>query len=133
MMTDLINTAEQSFARLILLRGASRLNGLKKSLRRQSHHPVHQTQQERHDQLEHTHTHTQVQSEESKRGAVRRKKKDFLCACYPLILFVRRRLSRRQQVRDSGDQYLRKIKPDRQNVFFKSFKPQGSYDGTVLD
>lgn len=50
--THLINAAEQSFGGLILLRGASCLNGLQESLRRQSHHPVQQTQQEGHNQLE---------------------------------------------------------------------------------
>lgn len=51
----LVNAAEQSFGGLILLRRAPRLNGLQEALGRQSHHPVQQTQQEGHHQLEHTH------------------------------------------------------------------------------
>lgn len=52
----LINTAEERFGRLVPLWRASCLHRLKKSLWRQCHHPIQQTQQEGNYQLQHTST-----------------------------------------------------------------------------
>lgn len=123
--TDLINTAEQSLGGLILLWRASCLNRLQKTLWRQCHHPVQQTQQEGYDQLEHTRTqmHTQTQGHWAKRvAAVRRWERVWVRARYPLILFVRRRLGGGKQVCDGGDQNLGKLIIWQMSLFFPVVK-----------